>query len=342
MPLIQPIDKTLEIISMINAGNEREAANACGINCDSNVKGDSFLDKVVTVASLIENDRPSNNGGILVTPDTKTISNKEIVADALELPYALAESVSMIVANSISALSTLSEDSEITSEDEETGESDAPLSSDEMDNIKHNMTTGLVAVKDALIDVFANTSKIHIKVCDMMKKALSENGSSKELYVSLTGNAISGAGIIYAISKMNEFSNENSDNIAEALDTSNVFMRADNILFSTLNLEENLIKLYLNMRKFNNGVVNILESSEMPSSDSATSLASASEFLTIAVDQIAKDILENNNGAYASSDEVKNTFEKGVACIAALYDEFLQDNCKTSQSSNDDNTNPQE
>ena len=333
MALIQPLDKTLDIIIAINSGNESEAASQLGMTCSGSAEGDSFLAKVVAVAG---NANSYHNGGVLVTPDTKSITCKELTSDALELSYALTESVSMIVANSITAIQSISEDTTLPDETSDDGNNNAPLNSDMMNNIKDNMKDGLITIKDALVDVFANTAKLNLKATEMFKKALMDGGSSKELYVSLVGNAVTASGMLYGINKINEYKNNNSGNLSEAMNTTNVIHRADDILFSTLNLQENLIDLYTNLNSLNIKAAALIESVEMPSTDSGDPLANASEFISVAIEKVAKPL-----ASASLSNELGATFEKAVIAIASLYDEYLQDYCGNSSSTADTTTEEQ-
>ena len=324
MALIQPLNKTIEVINAINAGNDTEAASMLGLNCNrESSSGGSFLERVTEVAASGE----SHNGGVLVTPETKTISNKELVADALELPYAVAESISILVGNAITALSTLAEEDEFAEPDEEGNvDSEPPIDNEGVENIKNTMTDGLNVAQDALVDVFATTAKLNIKARELFKSAMESNGSSKDLYVSLVGNAVTGAGILYAISKISDFSNDNAENVEESMDATNVMQRADDILFATLNLQENLIDLCIQMNKFNNNVINLLEEAiEMPDVSSGT-LEDASEFISMAIEKIATPVSDNEG---MLKGEIKSTFDKAVSCVAALYDEYIQDFCNS-------------
>lgn len=333
MPLVQDLNKTIEAMIAINNGDDQKAASIVGLTCNTEVVGDSFLERVAQVAG--NGDMGEHTGGLLVTPDSKTINSKELVADAMELPYALAESVTLIVAKNLAVLSRLNEaedepmddiDEDDLGGEEGEGEeqsSGVKIGDEEMDNIKDTMDEGLYVIKETLIDIFANTAKLNISAQHLFTSAL-QNPDAKARYIPLVANAITGAGILYAIDKICEYRDSNRDDIQEAIDpynALNVHQFADRILCSTLNLEESLINTYANMATFNNRVIAMLEGVEMPSG--RDSLGDASEFLSVAVEQIASPLSNMD----LDSVDVSTVFDKAIEALASLYDEYLQDSC---------------
>lgn len=319
MPLIQSTDKVIEAILACNAGDEAKAASIVGLQCEGSPEGGSFLERVANVAGT-----GSHSGGLLVSPDSKGITCKDLVSDAMELPYSLTESITLIAANTLSAFAKLSEDNEnISPEDDEMSEDNITLSKDGEENIKDVVDEGLSAIKESLIDIFSNTAKLNIRAEQMFASAI-QNSDAKDLYCGLVAKAVTGAGILCAVDKIMEYKNTNAKNIAEAVDQYNVFniSRAPDVLLeSTLDLQESLINFHTQYLRLTNGLIDLCESVDIPSG--TNSLSEISDFLNDVVDQIAKPLSESD----IDSGEVSSAFDKALVAIAALYDEYLQDLC---------------
>ena len=321
MALINPIDKTLTILELITDNQESKAAAEVGLTCDNTdtalANTPYLLNKVCELANRNYN---MHDSGVLVDSASKHLDSKELVSSALDICYSVNESVSLLVTNAINSLSCLTEDTEemraavVVSGDD----SDGPMidPNEGMDNIKNSYTDGLMTAKDALIDIFADTAKLHNSVRALIRSKIGDSGKLE--YVDLVGNAVTGAGMMYAICGMSKFKDSINDDVNECTNSVNVLHRADNILFASLSLQESLINFYIGMKRFNKDVINLFEgvANEDTTGDP---FADANGFFKTALDSCVKDT--KNLGSAALSKQL----ELGVEAVAALYDEYLQD-----------------
>lgn len=326
MALIVDANKALDVIKLINDGKDSEAVDMLGLTCATQPSNSEtpILRKVCEVAA--KSDKSAHSGGILVSPEDKMIQSRDIVNQALELSYMLTESTSMIAANAMTTMSSLLE-------------GDNPILNEKhYKALREEVTTGLVVAKDALIDLFANTAKLHMKTRDAVKNCLDENGSSKTLYVSLAGNAVTAAGMIYAVAKLNDFKGKNDDNIQEAIMTANIDTRCDDVLFAVLGLQENLIETYKKLSTFIGDFAGVMENEEFEFGSTEDPIVSASGFIKTAIDSYATDFVNES----LSNSELNDAFNMALASIGALYDEYLQDLCEVTdgESTSNDDENP--
>lgn len=297
MALVQSLNIVFNTITLVNENKDTEAASNLGIKIKKSYSG-SFLDKVTELS-----ESKAHTGGLIVTPDSKSINLKELLSKEMDLSYTLTESISMLAANSISILSTLSED---------ISGSNALLDSNQMLNVRNTLTEGCVTVKDALINVFSNSTNL-VKA---IKKSFTDILGESSIYTNLITNAVIGANMLYNINKISSFTNDNIEYINESMNTSDVYNRADNILFSTLDLQENLAKTYIEMYKFDNGMSTMLENND-------NILKDISDYISLAIDKVAKPIAENK--IPLKSNILIESYNIAVESIAALYDQYIQD-----------------
>ena len=303
MALVQPLDKTVKIMVAVNEGKESEALSALGLNSKSDLGANElFLNKICGLSSIYENTYP---GGLLATPDTKKTSIKDIASVSMDINYALAESVSMVSASSVSSFGLLCEDNGST-----------PLFNDtEMKNIEFGLTEGLSVIKDALTNVFTGIATLNKKARKIFGDILDENN----IYATLIPNAISGANILFNISKLNKYTSSNKTNLNESMNVANVTTKfsPDTMLFGVLNLQENLINTYRDIAKFDTDVACSLNE------DNSEMLKTVKDYIDGALKCIAVPICEGKMGL--KNEELKSAFNFAITNISALYDQYLQD-----------------
>lgn len=299
MALIHDINKTLNVIHLINEGKDQSAASMLGLNIKRTLSG-SFLDKITNVAAAISE---SHNGGVLVTPEDKRISTKEFVSDIFNLSTDLCESVAMISTNSAASLSSLCESNMM---------SNTPLTADNMKGIKDTFADGLTTSKDALTENFNSTIAL-VKNTKNIFTSLLEN-CQKKSYINLLTNAVVGANALCTIDKISEYKNQYNSLITEAMSTYDIANRADTVMFDTLDLQEGLFDLFYGMLKFNKAMIKSFNENT----------STINDFISVPVNKVVIPLVESNSlyGAH-----MNNLFNKSIISIAALYDEYLQDAC---------------
>lgn len=336
MALIVEVNKAVDVMKYINNNQESKAAQILGIACKGAVTGDAndtpcILSRVCDIAK--KNLPLHTNNSVLVDASSKTINSRDIVDSAMDLMYTLTESVSLCVANTINTLSILSEEDNeevraalIMQSDKDGSDTvrGAIIDSDKgIDNLKGAYKDGIITSKDALIDLFAETTKLHLTIKDKVKDRIGGD-SSKIAYVDLISNAISGAGILYALFKLQNFNDASKNDINECINSANVINRADDIMYSALSLQENMIKLYRDLKGLNSTVVRILETAE-PIQDLGNSgdpIIDGCSFLTTAINTCAREL------SNLSSSNMIEKYNLAMSAIAALYDEYLLDFCE--------------
>lgn len=304
MALIQPINNIIRTMLAINEGNESAALSYFGVTKSNNLISNqySFLDKVCGVGCVAENNSNSFVGGLLTTPDSADIKTRTIINEAMGISYGLVESISFIATNSLSAISALSEDVS----------TDAILDSNGINNIRSNFTEGVSVMKDALSEVFSGVTRIAVNARKSFNEILGENS----LYSNLITNAVAGASLLYNIDHINKFVNNSHNIISEASNTNNIFNRSDNVLFGTLDLQENSIDMFIKLQKFNKEASNVFTLSN------PTLFKNTTEYIDTALKAIALPISE---GKIHLNEDMTNTFNFAINSISALYDQYMQD-----------------
>lgn len=285
----------------INEGNESAALSFFGVTKSNNLLSNqySFLDKVSGISCVAEN---SFTGGLLTTPDSADIKTRTIVNEAMGIGYGLVESISFIATNSLSAISALSEDIS----------SDAILNSKGINNIRSNFTEGVSVMKDALSEVFSGITRIAVNARKTFNEILGENS----LYSNLITNAVAGASLLYNIDHINKFTTTNHNIISEAFNTNDIFNRSDNVLFGTLDLQENSIDMFIKLQKFNKEASNVFTLSN------PTLFRNTTDYIDTSLKAIALPISEGN---IHLNKDMYNTFNFAIDSISALYDQYIQD-----------------
>lgn len=301
MALIHNVSKTLDVMRAVNEGNDQSAASMLGLKLGKKFPG-SLLERVCSVAAAVSE---SHNGGILVTPDEKQISTKSLVSEMFNASTDLSESIAMITTNSAATLSSLSENNAVVDQ--------FMLDENTMDSVKDTFVDGLNTSKDALSEVFNSTVSM-VKNTRNIFSSLLEN-CQKKSYINLLTNAVMGASALCAIDKISEYSENNAAIVNEAMNTYDIRNRADTVMFDTLDLQEALFDLYYGMHKFNKAMVKSF-------SENNNSIC---DFISVPLEKIAAPLAENTQSLH--SNRLSNLFNKSVASIAALYDEYLQDAC---------------
>ena len=192
-----------------------------------------------------------------------------------------------------------------------------------MNNVTGAFNDGLTTMKDSLIDLFADTTKLYLKTRDAILKELDNTG--KISYASIVANAVTGAGILFGIKCINGYKNENSDAIEESLDSTNMLNRIDDITFSTLDLQENLIKAYNKLKGINNSMIKILEGNA--DCQMIKDILNDSDLFGAASAFIYSSVKTSSDPSDLHSEELSKAFDIGISAVAALYDEYIQDFC---------------
>ena len=302
MAIVQSLTKTLETVSLINENRDNEAVASLGLKAKSKFAG-SFLERVAQVASTLSENR-IHTGGLMVTPDSKSINTKNIVNENMNISYVLTESMSMIAANSISMISTLSED---------VAGTNAILNSDQMNNIKTTLLEGCDTSKDALIKVFANSTDLAKNAKRTFSKILGESS----VYNDLMTNALLGANLLYTVNKVNSYTDENAHAISEAMNVSDMVNRCDDVLFGTLDLQENLIKTYMDMYTFDKNISNMLNE------NNSNVLSDVSDYISMSIEKVAKPLAYKQ--VTLKSDVLAEAANVAIESIVSLYDQYAQD-----------------
>ena len=336
MALIVEVNKAIEAFKLINSNQESKAAELLGIECNMETGAASEKPCILSrVCEIAKKNLPLHaDKGVIVDPSSKSKSSRDIVNVAMDLMYALTESVSLCVANTINTLSILSEEDneEVraallmqSTSDDNAGDtvSGAIINTDGAQKIKSAYIDGLTTSKDALVDLFADTTKLHLMVRDKVAECIGADG--KSAYVDLVSNSITGAGILFGLTKMKEFNEDNKDNLDECTNGTDVINRADDIMFATLSLQENMISFYRSYKEFNNHVVKLFETTEPDEElgNSGDPMVDGCAFLTTAIDHCAPDL------ANLTSNDMIDKYNVAMEVIGALYDEYLQDFCES-------------
>lgn len=297
--LIQPLNKVLNVIRTINEGNDMEALASLNLKpkSKSNQKpvGESFLEKIAS----IQESKDYHNGSILITGKSKADYTKDAISENLDIIYSLTEDTSMITAGSIGAFLELSENI------------NPILTPNGSNNIRTTFNEGLNIIGDYTYDVF---SSIH-NMSNLISSIVNESISSSK-YRTLAENALAGVNELIEISKTKEFTSLNNNIISEANNLNDINRRADDILFNTLDLQENLIKHLHSIHTFNNSFTNSI-------SESANKLKSLSDYMQSTITKVAIPISEGM--VVLKSKELREPFNNAVCSIASLYDEYIQD-----------------
>ena len=297
---------TLYIMKSINEGNDFGAISSLGFNSKmnfNNIPNASFISKVMGIGAV--NNNNFQNEILTESYDKSFESQKNTVASALNLHYTLNEAISYAVANSISSLVALSEDTNTDSN---------ALSTDGIENIKNTLTEGVIVMRDALENVFSGIEALNKKARSVFGELLGESN----IYTDLIANAIVGANTLYSLDKIVKFKNENMQNIDESTNNYNIDTRADDILYASLTLEENTIKLSNGASKFNRDIVNVI------SEDNTNLALDVSNYIGMAIQNVAIPISEGIIDIN-SSNELIEAYNTAVTGISALYDQYIQD-----------------
>ena len=298
--ITRPLNDTLYIIKSINEGREFNAFSSLGLNSKINlnqIPGATFIAKVMGISAMKNNNYESS---ILTESFDKSFDfQKNTVANVLDLHYILTESISMAVANSISSLSVLSENN------------DPLFSENGMDNIKDTLTEGVIVMRDALENVFSGISALNKKARAMFSDLLGEDN----IYAELIPNAIMGANTLLSIDKIVKYKDSNMKAITEATNSFNASSRADDILYSVLSLQENLIKMFNVESKFNRELLNIFNE------NNTNFTSDVSNYIATSLDQIAIPLMESD----LNSNDLSNAYNTAITSISALYDQYIQD-----------------
>ena len=310
--LIQPLSTVLNTIRLVNEGKESEALSYLGINNNSsfsnnsNITG-SFLDRAIKLSYFlseqVNNINDIHSGGLLVTPDAKTINSPSILSENMDLIYSLAESTSYIAANGTSAIYSLSEGY------------DSILTEDGADNIRNTVKEGLDLIKESVTNSFNslfNMSKNEFKI-------IHESIESTK-YINLINNALAGTNMLITVNKLKSFTNDNARIINESLNVNSIRSNSDDVLFGVLDLQESLINFNVDMNKFNNSLTTRLKNNDQFDN---TNIKELSELMSGAIDRIAIPISEGK--IELRTPELKDAFDNSIISIASLYDEYLQD-----------------
>ena len=110
MALIVEVNKAIEAFKLINSNQESKAAELLGIECNMETGAASEKPCILSrVCEIAKKNLPLHaDKGVIVDPSSKSKSSRDIVNVAMDLMYALTESVSLCVANTINTRSILS------------------------------------------------------------------------------------------------------------------------------------------------------------------------------------------------------------------------------------------
>lgn len=304
MPLINSTKKTARIIALVNEGKENQAASSLGLTVSGKIPGaTSLLERFSNAAWL---SRRTHNGGLLVTPEEKNGSPRMILESLFNAETDLNESINMLAVNTMSAMSTLSENGMGIV-------NNTVISENTINGVKDTFMDGMTLVSDSISDAFNSTINLNIAAGNAFSEAL--EGAPKFSYSNLLKKAFAGTTALMSLSKILDFAENNQRLVSESMNTHDIFANSDTAMFSSLDLQENASDLFYNMTKFSRQAADLIQENK----NNIDSLFIGS------IAKVALPITENNYTFNSMS--LKSLFENSLCSVAALYDEYLQDIC---------------
>ena len=296
--LVQPLNKVLNTIKLINEGKDLDAIASLGLKYkkDRKLQG-SFLERALELSTTL-NESNSHSGGVLVTPDSKVFNSKDLLSENMDVNYMLTEDVSMLTANSISSMTLLTEGY------------DSIIDNNGFNNIRKTLKEGLGIMEESLTNVFNTTSNIIKKSFSVLNES-----SSNSKYSKLIDNAFIGANTLVNIKKAKDFTDNNTKLISEAHTTYNIKNDPDTVLYGTLDLQEKLIRSFMDLNKFNNSFITRLNESK--------DINDINDYMIGAIEQVVTPLSEGT--ITFKTNTFNKSINNSIEAIVSLYDEYIQD-----------------